>query len=402
MAKLLAFLFAALMVTSPSFAQISRKQPTTTGPSALLSHAARMEHDAVEDIKAGHSGTGWFVDIDIVYPTDTAEYEAVGKYALMVFSLFSDDRDELPLAQVKVGGVRLECLDFVPRGVPADSASAKAFGKFRADTLCIVPAVLARNGKGIKLDFTKNHKDVEIGNSPFEEPDFVKADSDPRSPPKPNPAVLQRFIDREYPGFGFQLRQESSHIVYDKPPTRYGPVTLQVVDRELEDLSTDLLKDYPQGADRIAQGDGAYPLDAQEYAAFGNRGVIVVAAVTRNSDEFPLKRVYMRVKGKETDLVPLARVRRAVSNPIIAEAFGQFREDSLYVVPASAMADPDTVFLCDFAANRTGFVFSSSPYPPPDFIGPHPDERLGPPPGPAAIKAFLKREYPGFFDSTMP
>jgi hypothetical protein len=206
MARFLAFLLAAAMMTAPSLAQVSRRQPTTQGPSALEEHAARMEHDAVADIKAGQTGTGWFVDIDVVYPADTAEYQAVGKYALMVFSLFSNDRTELPLANVRVNGISLQCLDFIPRDVPPDSASAKAFGEFRTDTLCVVPVDVARKGTDFKLDFTKNHKDVEVATSPFEEPDFVKADSDPRSPPRPDPAVLQQFIDREYPGFGFQVR----------------------------------------------------------------------------------------------------------------------------------------------------------------------------------------------------
>jgi hypothetical protein len=203
--RVVAFLLAALLMTPPSFAQVSRQQPTTQGPSALESHAARMEHDATEDIKAGQLGTGWFVDIDVVYPTDTAEYEAVGKYALMVFALFSDNRTELPLARVLVGGIQLQCLNFIPRDVPQHSASAKAFGKFRADTLCVVPVDVTRKSKDVKIDFTKGHRDIEVSANPFQEPDFVKADSDPQSTPGPNPVVLQQFIDREYPGFGFRI-----------------------------------------------------------------------------------------------------------------------------------------------------------------------------------------------------
>lgn len=204
--KALVFVLAGLAASSPTFAQGQRKQPTTFGPSALESHAARMENDAANDLKTGQASTGSFVDLDIVYPHDKAEYEALGKYALMVFALFSDNQSELPLARADVGGVRLQCLDSISRKVPPKSATAKAFGRFRADTLCLVPVGTARKSGKVKIDFAKNHDNLEVYSTPFEEPPFVKADSNPRSTPRPDPAVLRQFIAREYPGFGFRVR----------------------------------------------------------------------------------------------------------------------------------------------------------------------------------------------------
>lgn len=203
--RALVLLVFAVSVISPSFAQEPRRQPNTVGPSALESHAARMEQDAMADLKAGQPATGFFVDLDIVFPTDRQEYEAVGKRILLVFALFSDDQSALPLARAYNGGVPLECLKSVPRDVPSESATAKALGRFRADTLCLLPIDVKRKSNRITIDFAKTHKGLEISSFNLEEPDFVSADVNPASPRMPDPVALSGFINREYPGFGFQV-----------------------------------------------------------------------------------------------------------------------------------------------------------------------------------------------------
>ena len=203
--RALVLLALAVLAISPSFAQEPRRQPNTVGPSALESHAARMEHGAMADLKAGQPATGFFVDLDIVFPTDRNEYEAVGKRVLLVFALFSDDQAELPLAGAYNGGLPLECLKSVSRHVPPESATAKAFGKFRADTLCLLPIDVKRKSNRITIDFAKSHRGLEVSSYYLEEPDFVSADVNPASSPMPDPVALGAFINREYPGFGFQV-----------------------------------------------------------------------------------------------------------------------------------------------------------------------------------------------------
>jgi len=203
--KTAVFCLAGLLVASPALAQ-QRQQPDTMGPSALDSHAARLEHDAVEDLKAGKLANGHFVDLDIVFPGDRQEYEAVGKNFLLVFALFSNDQADLPLARAKAGDVPLKCLKSVSRDVPPDSATAKSFGKYRADTLCLMPVDLERKGSHIVIDFTKNLEGLEVAAFVLNEPDFVKADANPQSASAPDSVALQKFVDREYPGFGFQVQ----------------------------------------------------------------------------------------------------------------------------------------------------------------------------------------------------
>jgi hypothetical protein len=197
------FVTLGLMLASPALAQATRQQPTTYEPSSLLAHAARIERDATQDLKANPQGFGWFVDLDMYISNDKAEYEALAKYVLLVFSAFSNDPAELPLAKMSAGGVALKCSQGRRYDLPADSATAKAYGNFRADSLCVLPMPVERKTNALTVDFAKSRTGLQISPVPFEEPDFVKADSDPISLPSPDPLILQKILTREYPGFGF-------------------------------------------------------------------------------------------------------------------------------------------------------------------------------------------------------
>jgi hypothetical protein len=204
-ARVAAFLFAGALIALPASAQPTQ-QPTTYGPSALADHATRIEHHAAEDLKTDPGGFGWSVDLDLYISKNKAEFEALGKYIILVFATFSNDRGELPLARVYSGGAPIKCLAPVWRDVPPQSATAKAYGKFRSDSLCVLPIDLARQNNIIAVDFARNRKSLVVSSYPVGDLDFVKTDQNPRPLPSPDPMVLKRIIAREYPGFGFQVR----------------------------------------------------------------------------------------------------------------------------------------------------------------------------------------------------
>jgi hypothetical protein len=204
--RIIILLFASTLAAFPASAQ-QRQQPTTYGPNMLSNYAARIEQGAVEDLKADPRSSGWLVDLDVFIPDDRPEFEALGKYTLLVFATFSDNRAELPLAKVYSGGVPLQCLAPVWRDVPPKSASAKAYGKFRSDSLCLLPIDLALKSNSITVDFAKNRKASEVTSYPIGESAMIKADTDPRSPATPDSVVLTKIINREFPGFGFQVSQ---------------------------------------------------------------------------------------------------------------------------------------------------------------------------------------------------
>lgn len=408
-ARFLAFSLATLLAVSPSFAQETRVRSTTAGPSALEAHAARMERDAAENLKAGYPGVGWFVDIDSVYPADTAEYEAVRKSFLMVFSLFSNDRAELPLARVTVGGVQLECPDSMPRDVPLDSATARGFGKFRADTLCIVPVDVARKSKNIKLDFTKSHKNIEIPAYPFEEPDFVKADSDPRPSVTPNLTALQRFIDREYPCFGFRVSHEVPHIVCDKSLETNGPVPLHEIasgtmthdplslahfETRIEEDAKDYVVRYPgASAGRFVEFDTAMPLDPSEYEGMGKYAIVLVSAFSPKSEELPLR----ILRAGDLELRCVGKISRKVPDgTAAAKFFGINRVDAFYIVPVAALKR-GALLTADFARNRSNFTVGNlDAREAPDFIKNDQNDAPTHAPIVTTLKTMIEREYPGF------
>jgi hypothetical protein len=59
----------------------------------------------------------------------------------------------------------------------------------------------------ITVDFAKNRKASEVTSYPIGESAMIKADTDPRSPATPDSVVLTKIINREFPGFGFQVSQ---------------------------------------------------------------------------------------------------------------------------------------------------------------------------------------------------
>lgn len=200
------FLSGIMLSALPAFAQLLQQHPSSYGPSALEDHAARIESYAVEYLKTNSKGPH-SVDIDVYASRDKKEFEALGKYIVLVFASFADNKAELPLSKVYSGRSPIKCLPSVWRNVPSKSATAKANGSFRSDTLCLLPIDMARRSDDIFVDFAKNYRAVKVVSYAFRDIDLLKSDRSSHSFPVPNPDVLKKIIDREYPGFGFRVQQ---------------------------------------------------------------------------------------------------------------------------------------------------------------------------------------------------
>jgi hypothetical protein len=142
--------------------------------------------------------------------------------------------------------------------------------------------------------------------------------------------------------------------------------------------------------------DVGWPVDVAEYRALGKHGVLLVAALSQQADELPLRRVYTLAGSKIIPLQRLFSTRRAVPAGSLAhKVFGPYQEEGFYLVPAGALMQEWLLF-CDFAKNRNEFSISRSAMTPPEFIQADRDRRVTAKPIPAALRAFLEREYPGF------
>jgi hypothetical protein len=173
-------------------------------------------------------------------------------------------------------------------------------------------------------------------------------------------------------------------------------VTPQSIDRRLERRAADLEKNAPQGADRYILFDLAYPQDPEEYRAVGKTALVLVVAISKRSDELPLRRVFTRIGAKDFDLPKLGGKRSETQAGSQARAlFGPYREDAFYLAPIGALLR-ENLLICDFARNRTGFFINRAPLTPPDFIRDDRERDKAGTAQDAAVKAFAAREFPGF------
>jgi hypothetical protein len=181
-----------------------------------------------------------------------------------------------------------------------------------------------------------------------------------------------------------------------REPDAQDAVTPAEIDRRLEARAAELRRVAPQGGDRYVLFDLAYPVDEAEYRAVGKSALVFLAALSRNSDELPLRRVFTRVGKQEVDLRKLGS-RRSELPPSSAarEVIGRFREDAFWLAPVGPLLR-ENALLCDFAKNRTGFVINRAPIEPPDFIRADRARDTAERPQDAAVKTFAEREYAGF------
>lgn len=139
------------------------------------------------------------------------------------------------------------------------------------------------------------------------------------------------------------------------------PPTPAQLDRAIEDFA----RQIPAGitADRYAAFAVAMPADAAEYQALNKHALLVVAALSKDSSELPLKRVYLEQEKRTTELSPFAVVRSEVpADSPAGKLMGTHRVDAYYLIPLSAWRQPGTL-LADFAAHRKEFIVGRFPLP---------------------------------------
>jgi hypothetical protein len=179
-------------------------------------------------------------------------------------------------------------------------------------------------------------------------------------------------------------------------PATQNAVTPQDIDQRLDKRAAEIRQMAPQGADRYVLFDLAFPADQAEYRAVGKHALILIAAVSKQADELPLRRVYTRTAGRDLDCRKLGSRRSELPSTSPARAVvGRYREDAFYLAPVAALLS-ENLLMCDFARNRNGFVVSRAPFEPPEFIRADHQAEAAAKPDDAAVRALVEREYPGF------
>jgi len=194
------------------------------------------------------------------------------------------------------------------------------------------------------------------------------------------------------------LSQSACAQTLTQRPVAQNPVSPADMTGRLEKSAIDTAKIAPKGAARGSSVDFCWASSPEEYRALAKHVLVLVSVVTQDAAELPLRRVYVNIDGRETELIKLSSQLSAVSKGSKTYSMlGPHREDGFYLAPAGSMM-ANGYLQADFAVRRNGFNLYKLPGTPPDFIKadgnpmPAPDAR----PETPALKALLQREYRGF------
>ena len=139
--------------------------------------------------------------------------------------------------------------------------------------------------------------------------------------------------------------------------------------------------------------------NAGEFNALARYSLLLLAVLTQNSEELPLKRVYLRTVGQEIPLLKLSSWRVNVDQKLLAYTmFGPYREDGFYLFPTGAMLRTGQL-QADFAASRSGLPLLELPS---QLVRKWLSNIQNPDPAPdalpnlKALQRLLKRETAGF------
>jgi len=175
-------------------------------------------------------------------------------------------------------------------------------------------------------------------------------------------------------------------------PVQQGPSSGDSITQGLEATGQKMAAIKAQGP-RTAHSDYVFPLTLAEYRATGANGVLLISAVARDPKEFPLKRAYLRVGGREINLVRLSsRQSEVAPSSALIGTIGKYRDDEFYLLPGY-LAGQNADLLLDFAVNRTGFALTRLTLQLPDALQ-SAAKTLPGEPNEVALKALLAREYP--------
>lgn len=177
-----------------------KKQPVTPAHMNERIEKAALEYAAAAPIPR-------LVLYDIGYPKDGEEYAALDGHAVILFTVVSQTREELPLqrvyAVVEGKEVELKLIKVVLAELPTtESATAKTFGRFRADALYLMPMSLRMKKPDLLVDFQTNRSAFKVATLGTPLPDDLsRMMSIKPSGAGPSQDALETFIKREYPTF---------------------------------------------------------------------------------------------------------------------------------------------------------------------------------------------------------
>ena len=197
----------AFFVSTAANAQTLTQRPVSQGAVTPADMTERLEKAAMRTKEQAPKGGARGSSIDFCWPSSAEEYQAIGKYVLVLVSVVTQDAAELPLRRVyvTVNGEQTELarLSSQRRDVGKGSTTFSILGPFREDGFNVAPAGLMMSDGYLQADFAIRRNNFNLYKLPGTPPDFVKADNDPMPArdATPNMPTLKALLTREYQGF---------------------------------------------------------------------------------------------------------------------------------------------------------------------------------------------------------
>ena len=197
----------ALFVATTADAQTLTRRPVSQGAVTPADMTERLEKAAMRTKEQAPKGAARGSSIDFCWPASAEEYQAIGKYVLVLVSVVTQDAAELPLRRVyvTVNGEQTELakLSSQRRDVKKGSTTHPILGPYREDGFYVAPAGLMMRDGYLQADFAIRRSNFNLYKLPGTPPDFVKADNDPMPArdATPNMPALKALLTREYQGF---------------------------------------------------------------------------------------------------------------------------------------------------------------------------------------------------------
>jgi hypothetical protein len=167
---------------------------------ALLQKYAVASEERAPGKKGAHIGM-W----EAKYADDAAEFDALAQNGIMLVTVISRKKEDLPLKRMYVVSptgeqTTLRQLYNWDSTVDAKTLAYKIFGKFREDAFYLVPvASLLREGE-VRGDFAAKNVSITFGQLPIPNK-FDYHVADPKAGAAPEKMGVHDFIVRKFPGF---------------------------------------------------------------------------------------------------------------------------------------------------------------------------------------------------------
>ena len=197
----------ALFVVGAADAQTLTTRPVSQDPVSPADMTERLEKSAIQTAKSAPKGAARGSSIDFCWASTPEEYRALAKHVVVLVSVVTQDKAELPLRRVyaTIGGKETELVRLSSQlsDVREGSKTFSVLGPYREDGFYLAPAGLMMAEGYLQADFAVRRNGFNLYRLPGTPPDFIKADSNPMPAPdtRPDTPALKVLLQREYRGF---------------------------------------------------------------------------------------------------------------------------------------------------------------------------------------------------------